>query len=80
METCAYCRKVLVIKAIMAMVNLKSRDIENELHLSKSIVSRHMRGENNRTEIDIYIIEHLLGIKIEGYKLTNEKIGNWKIK
>ena len=28
METCAYCRKVLVIKAIMAMVNLKSRDIE----------------------------------------------------
>lgn len=42
METCAYCRKVLVIKAIMAMVNLKSRDIENELHLSKSIVSRHM--------------------------------------
>ena len=76
METCAYCRKVLVIKAIMAMVNLKSRDIDNELHLSKSIVSRHMRGEKNRPEIDIYIIEHLLGIKIEGYKLTNEKIGN----
>ena len=42
METCAYCRKVLVIKAIMAMVNLKSRDIENELHLSKSRVSRHV--------------------------------------
>ncbi len=62
METCAYCRKVIVIKAIMAMVNLKSRDIENELHLSKSIVSRHMRGEKNRPEIDIYIIEHLLGI------------------
>lgn len=35
-----------------------------------------MRGEKNRPEIDIYIIEHLLGIKIEGYKLTNEKIGN----
>lgn len=73
MEICAYCRKQLVIKSIVAITNLKSKDIEDGLHLSKSIVSRHLRGEINKPEIDIFVVEHLLGIKIEGYKLTNEK-------
>lgn len=73
MEICAYCRKQLVIKSIVAITNLKSKDIEDQLHLSRSIVSRHMRGEINKPEIDIFIVEKLLGLKIEGYKLLDGK-------
>ena len=74
METCAYCKKQIVMKSIVAITNLKSRDIEKNLHLSKSIVSRHLRGEINKPEIDIYIVEQLLGIKIEGYQLADGRI------
>ena len=57
MEICNLCKKQFVIKTIIAVINLRSREIENELHLSKSIVSRHFTGEKNRLEIDIFVIE-----------------------
>lgn len=71
METCDFCKKQFVIKTIISVINLKSREIENELHLSKSIVSRHLTGEKNRPEIDVYIIERLLGIKIKDYSIID---------
>ena len=37
-------------------------------NISKSLISRHLTGELERPEVDIYIIEQLLGIKIEGYR------------
>ena len=72
MEICNFCKKQFIIKTIMTIINLKSRDIENELHLSKSIVSRHITGKMNRPEIDIYIVERLLGIKIKDYEIKDE--------
>ena len=72
METCDFCRKQFVIRTIVSVINLKSRDIENGLHLSRSVVSRHLAGEKNRPEIDIYIVERLLGIKIKDYCVTED--------
>ncbi len=69
MNNCAYCQKKIVIKVMTSIINLKSKDIEAVLHLSKSVISRHMTGEHNRPEIDIFIIEKVFGIKIKEYSL-----------
>lgn len=52
------------------MLDLKSKEIEAVLHLSKSVVSRHMTGEKNNIEIDIFIIEKVFGIKIKDYSIN----------
>ena len=70
MEICNLCKKQFVIKTIIAVINLRSREIENELHLSKSIVT----GEKNRLEIDIFVIERLLGIKIKDYEVIDAEL------
>ena len=74
METCASCKKQLVMKSIIAIIDLKTKDIADGLHISPSLISRHLCGEIERPEVDIFIMEKLLGIKIEGYKLTDERI------
>lgn len=71
MENCAFCQKKVIVKVIASIINLRSRDIESVLNLSKSVVSRHMTGERNNTEIDIYIIERVFGIKVKDYSLND---------
>ncbi len=72
MQNCVNCQKKIVTKVIISIINLKSKDIENVLHLSKSVVSRHMTGERNNPEIDIYIIEKVFGIKIKDYCINEQ--------
>ena len=74
METCALCKKHLVMKYIIAIIDLKTKDIADGLHISPSLISRHLCGEIERPEVDIFIIEQLLGIKIEGYKSADERV------
>jgi ribosome-binding protein aMBF1 (putative translation factor) len=76
METCALCKKQLVMKSIIAIIDLKTKDIADGLHISPSLISRHLCGEIERPEVDIFIIEKLLGIKIEGYKSTDGRVNN----
>ena len=45
MNNCANCQKKIIVRIITSMIDLKSKDIETVLHLSKSVVSRHMTGE-----------------------------------
>ena len=42
---------------IVSLLDLKSKEIESGLHISKSVISRHLSGERDCPEIDIYIIE-----------------------
>ncbi len=76
MEICALCKKQLVMKSIIAIIDLKTTEIAQALHTSQSLISRHLIGEIDKPEVDIYIIEQLLGIKIEGYRLTDERVNN----
>lgn len=76
METCALCKKQLVMKSIMAIIDLRTTEIAHAIHTSQSQISRHLLGEIEKPEVDIYIIEQLLGIKIEGYRLTDERVNN----
>ena len=64
------------MKSIIAIIDLKTTEIAQALHTSQSLISRHLIGEIDKPEVDIYIIEQLLGIKIEGYRLTDERVNN----
>lgn len=70
MQYCAYCQKKFVIKMIVSLLDLKSKEIESGLHISKSVISHHLSGERDCPEIDIYIIEKLFGIKIKDYSIN----------
>ena len=70
MNNCANCNKKIIVKIITSIIDLKSKDIESVLHLSKSVVSRHIKKKKNNTEIDIFIIEKVFGIKIKDYSIN----------
>ena len=67
METISYDQKHIIIKVMVASLDLKSSDIEEQLHISRSVVSRHLRGEREYPPIDIYIIEKFLHFLLQVY-------------
>ena len=70
METISYDQKHIIIKVMVASLDLKSSDIEEQLHISRSVVSRHLRGEREYPSIDIYIIEKFFGFKIKEFNIV----------
>lgn len=70
MNNCINCQKKFIEKTIVSVMDIKSKEIEAVLHLSKSVVSRHMTGEKNNIDVDIYIIEKAFGIKIKDYSIN----------
>lgn len=44
---------------------LSSKEIAKELHLSKSVVSRHMTCEILNDEICVYLIEKIFAVKVK---------------
>lgn len=70
MSNCVYCKKLILTKIIVSILNLKSKEIQMALNISKSVVSRYMTGERGCPEIDIYLIEKLFGIKIKDYSIN----------
>lgn len=71
MKNCDFCRKQILIRAVSNILDLKSKEIQTQLHLSKSVVSRYMTGERGCIEIDIYLIEKAFGIKVKDF-IVNE--------
>ena len=56
-------------RVVVAILDIKSKEIQSNLNLSKSVVSRHLRGESCCPEIDIFIIEKVFGIKVKDYNI-----------
>ena len=65
MSDCVYCKKQVLTKIIFSLLDLKSKEIQMDLHISKSVVSRYLTGERGCPEIDLYIIEKIFGIKVK---------------
>lgn len=55
---------------ITTMLDLKSKEIETRLHLSKSVVSRYMTGERGCEEIDLFFIEKIFNITVKDYMIN----------
>ncbi len=72
MTNCVTCQKKMIVKLVVTILNLKSKEIEAQLNLSKSVVSRYMTGERKCYDIDIFIIEQAFGIKVKDY-IINDK-------
>ncbi len=70
MKNCAFCKKRLIIRIISTILDLKSKEIETNLHLSKSVVSRYMTGERGCEAIDIFFIEKVFGITVKDYRVN----------
>lgn len=70
MINCDYCKRRVLKQFIISLFNLKSKDIQADLNISKSAVSRYMTGTRNSVIIDIYIIEKVFGIKIKEYSIN----------
>lgn len=67
MLTCKYCKRHIVLKVILAVLNLKPAEIARDVHVSKSFVSKYLIGERISTEIDLYLIEKIFFIKVKDF-------------
>lgn len=65
MTNCTICQKKILLKFIMSVYNLRATDIAKEIHVSDSLVRKHISGDRECELVDIYIIRHCFGISIE---------------
>lgn len=66
MMTCAFCRKKVLIDFIMAIYKVKATDIAKEIHVSDSLVRKHIEGDRYCKDVDVFLIEKCFGIKVKG--------------
>lgn len=71
LKNCASCRKKMLIKIILNVLDVKPSDLVREIHLSSTQVSRYLSGERDSHDIDIYLIEQVFEIKVKEYVRTN---------
>ena len=71
MPNCVICQKKLIVQIIVSMLNIKPKVLENDLHISRSLISKYMTGERRCPAIDIYIIEKIFGITVKEYSVND---------
>ena len=64
-------KRVLTVVAIL-LYNLSSKDIQEKVHVSKSVVSRHLLGERDCQEINLFIIEKIFSLKVTEFEIIDE--------
>jgi len=62
-----YVPKKFLRKVIAALCSITAKEIQEAVHVSSGYVSRHLNGDRNCLEIDIYMIERAFNIKIKDY-------------
>lgn len=67
MPACDHCKKRMIIKIILTILNLKPAEVARKLHISKSFVSKYISGEKASSELDIYLIELIFKINIKDF-------------
>ena len=68
MMNCAFCQKKITVKFILSIYGISATEIANAVHLSKSMVWKHLNGDSYNENVDIYIVNKVFGLKIEGQK------------
>lgn len=67
MMNCAFCQKKLTIKFILSIYGISATEIANAVHLSKSMVWKHLNGDSYNENVDIYIVQKVFGLNFEGH-------------
>ncbi len=61
MSDCVFCQKKILLKFMMSVFDLKATDIARELHVSDSLVRKHISGVRNCILVDKYLISKFFG-------------------
>ncbi len=64
--------KTILIKIIMAVLNLKASEIAKITNTSCTSVSRYISGERDCIYVDLFFIEKCFNIKVKEYSYVNE--------
>ena len=64
MSNCDFCQKKTIHKFLMAVYDLKATDIAREIHVSDSLVRKHIDGVRNCPLVDEYLAQRCFGIII----------------
>lgn len=65
--------KLLTVKFIFMLLDLKVTQVAKEINVANSTVSMYLNGERKSPELEVFIIEKIFNIKIKEY-ITNETI------
>ena len=72
MMICAFCQKKLILKYMMSIYDITAVEIAKAVHLSDTMVRKHIDGDKNLECVDIYIINRVFGLSVEGYNYVNK--------
>lgn len=72
MMNCAFCQKKVIVKFILSIYGITATDIAKAVHLSKSMVWKHLNGDSYNENIDIYIVNQVFGLNLEGHNYVNK--------
>ena len=67
MPACDCCKKRMIIRIVLTILNLKPAEIARKMNVSKSFISKYMMGERISDELDIYLIELIFKINVKDF-------------
>ncbi len=65
--------KILTVKFIFMILDLKVTQVAQEIHVANSTVSMYLNGERKSPELELYVIEKVFKIKIKEF-VTNDSV------
>ncbi len=65
--------KILTVKFIFMLLDLKVTQVAQEIHVANSTVSMYLNGERKSPELELYVIEKIFKIKIKEF-VTNDSV------
>lgn len=66
MMNCVFNPKTLILRYIMMIYNIRAREIAKAVHLSDTMVKKHIDGDSYSEIVDVYIINKIFGLNVEG--------------
>ena len=64
-------QKLITVMAV-ELCKISSKEIQDNVHVSKSVVSRHLLGERECIEIDLFVIEKIFGVGIKEFEIITK--------
>lgn len=64
-------KRLLTVVAVV-VYNLTPKEIQEQVHVSKSVVSRHLLGQRECLEINLFIIEKIFSLRVKEFEIIDD--------
>ena len=64
MQDCVFCHKKMILKFIMSVYELRATDIAREIHVSDSLVRKHLDGVRKCPMVDDFLLQKFMGVSL----------------